>query len=148
MKKDENQHFNQCSHEIIYKIKKKIKFITDRPTLIFLAMLVETQHFFFLALFQSDIQNLPIIGIWITASSLNSLFNKFFFSFFFFFPLFFSLSSLFLSFSIFRFLDGAWRLMSDVLSSVGSALDLESKGCWFEPTVRHYFSSNIVLLLA
>ena len=29
-------------------------------------------------------------------------------------------------------------------SSVGSALDLESKGCWFEPTVRHYFSSNNV----
>ena len=25
-------------------------------------------------------------------------------------------------------------------SSVGSALDLESKGCWFEPTVSHYFS--------
>ena len=33
-------------------------------------------------------------------------------------------------------------------SSVGSALDLESKGCWFEPTVRHYFSSNNVRLLA
>ena len=45
MKKDENQLFNQCSHEITYKIKKnKIKFITDRPTLISLAMLVETQH--------------------------------------------------------------------------------------------------------
>ena len=28
----------------IKKLKKKIKFITDRPTLIFLAMLVETQH--------------------------------------------------------------------------------------------------------
>ena len=27
-------------------------------------------------------------------------------------------------------------------SSVGSALDLESKGCWFESTVRHYFSFN------
>ena len=23
-------------------------------------------------------------------------------------------------------------------SSVGSALGLKSKGCWFEPTVRHY----------
>ena len=36
-KKDENQHFDQCSHEITYKNKKKIKikFITDRPTLIF-----------------------------------------------------------------------------------------------------------------
>ena len=33
-------------------------------------------------------------------------------------------------------------------SSVVSALDLESKGCWFEPTVRHYFSSNNVRLLA
>ena len=33
-------------------------------------------------------------------------------------------------------------------SSVGSALDLESKGCWFEPTVRHYFSSKNVRLLA
>ena len=33
-------------------------------------------------------------------------------------------------------------------SSVGSALDLESKGCWFEPTVCHYFSSNNVRLLA
>ena len=32
MKKDENQHFNQCSHEITHKIKKKI--ITDQPTLI------------------------------------------------------------------------------------------------------------------
>ena len=28
------------------------------------------------------------------------------------------------------------------------ALGLESKGCWFEPTVRHYFSSNNVRLLA
>ena len=44
MKKDENQHSNQCSHEITYKIYKKKKFITDRPTLIFLAMLAETQH--------------------------------------------------------------------------------------------------------
>ena len=44
MKKDENQYFNQCSHEITHKIKKKKKIITDRPTLIFLAMLVETQH--------------------------------------------------------------------------------------------------------
>ena len=43
MKKDENQHFNQCSHEITHKIKKKKKII-DRPTLICLAMLVETQH--------------------------------------------------------------------------------------------------------
>ena len=33
-------------------------------------------------------------------------------------------------------------------SAVGSALDLEFKGCWFEPTVRHYFSSNNVRLLA
>ena len=33
-------------------------------------------------------------------------------------------------------------------SSVGSALDLESKGCWFEPTVCHYFSSNNDRLLA
>ena len=33
-------------------------------------------------------------------------------------------------------------------SLVGSALGLESKGCWFEPTVRHYFSSNNVRLLA
>ena len=44
MKKDENQYFIQCFHEITYKIKKKNKFITDRPTLIFWAMLVETQH--------------------------------------------------------------------------------------------------------
>ena len=29
-----------------------------------------------------------------------------------------------------------------------SALGLESKGRWFEPTVRHYFSSNNVRLLA
>ena len=29
-------------------------------------------------------------------------------------------------------------------SAVGNVLDLESKGCWFEPTVRHYFSSNNV----
>ena len=33
-------------------------------------------------------------------------------------------------------------------SSVGSALGLESKVCWFEPTVRHYFSSNNVRQLA
>ena len=33
-------------------------------------------------------------------------------------------------------------------SAVGSTLDLESKGCLFEPTVRHYFSSNNVRLLA
>ena len=33
-------------------------------------------------------------------------------------------------------------------SAVGSALDLETKGCWFEPTMRHYFSSNNVHLLA
>ena len=33
-------------------------------------------------------------------------------------------------------------------SAVGSALDFESKGCWFEPAVRHYFSSNNVSLLA
>ena len=33
-------------------------------------------------------------------------------------------------------------------SSVGSALDLESKVCLFEPTVRQYFSSNNVRLLA
>ena len=32
-------------------------------------------------------------------------------------------------------------------SSVGNALDLESIGRWFEPTVRHYFSSNNVRLL-
>ena len=32
-------------------------------------------------------------------------------------------------------------------SAVGSALDLESKGCWFEPTVGHYFSSKNVRLL-
>ena len=31
---------------------------------------------------------------------------------------------------------------------MGSALDLESKSCWFEPTVRHYFSSKNVRLLA
>ena len=29
MKKDENQHFNQCSHEITHKIKKKNYY---RPT--------------------------------------------------------------------------------------------------------------------
>ena len=33
-------------------------------------------------------------------------------------------------------------------SAVGSALDFESKDCWFEPTVRHYISSNNVRLLA
>ena len=33
-------------------------------------------------------------------------------------------------------------------NAVGSALDLDSKGCWFEPTVCHYFSSNNVRLLA
>ena len=33
-------------------------------------------------------------------------------------------------------------------SSVRGALDLESKGCWFEHTVRHYFSYNNVRLLA
>ena len=33
-------------------------------------------------------------------------------------------------------------------SSVGSALDLESKGRSFEPAVNHYFSSNNVRLLA
>ena len=33
-------------------------------------------------------------------------------------------------------------------SAVGSALDLESKGCSFKPTVRHYFSSNNDRLLA
>ena len=33
-------------------------------------------------------------------------------------------------------------------SAVESALDFESKGCWFEPTERHYFSSNNVRLLA
>ena len=43
IKKDENLHFNECSHEITHKIKIK-KFITDQPTLIILAMLVETQH--------------------------------------------------------------------------------------------------------
>ena len=41
MKKEENQHFNQCSHEITHKIKRK-KIITDRPTLVFLAMFAET----------------------------------------------------------------------------------------------------------
>ena len=29
MKKDENQHFNQCSNEITYKIKKKNLLPTD-----------------------------------------------------------------------------------------------------------------------
>ena len=43
MKKEKNQHLNQYFREITHKIKKKIKFITDRPTLIFLAMLAETQ---------------------------------------------------------------------------------------------------------
>ena len=33
-------------------------------------------------------------------------------------------------------------------SAVESALDFESKGCWIEPTVRHYFSSNNIRLLA
>ena len=33
-------------------------------------------------------------------------------------------------------------------SSLGSALGLESKGCWLESTVRHYFLSNNVRLLA
>ena len=33
-------------------------------------------------------------------------------------------------------------------SSVGSALGLKSKDCWFEPTVRHHFSSSNVRLLA
>ena len=33
-------------------------------------------------------------------------------------------------------------------SSVGSALDLESKGCWFESNVSHYFSSNNIRMLA
>ena len=33
-------------------------------------------------------------------------------------------------------------------SSVGSVLGLYNKGYWFEPTVHHYFSSNIVRLLA
>ena len=33
-------------------------------------------------------------------------------------------------------------------SAVGRALDVESKGCRFEPTVRHYYSSNNVRLLA
>ena len=42
MKKDENQHFNQYSHEITHKIKKKIYFRPTDPN--FLAMLVETQH--------------------------------------------------------------------------------------------------------
>ena len=32
-------------------------------------------------------------------------------------------------------------------SLVGSGLGLKSKGCWFEPTVRHYFSSNNARLL-
>ena len=32
--------------------------------------------------------------------------------------------------------------------SVGKAIGLYSKGCWFAPTVRHYFSSNNVRLLA
>ena len=31
--------------------------------------------------------------------------------------------------------------------SVGNAVGLESWGCWFEPTVHHYFSSNNVCLL-
>ena len=29
-----------------------------------------------------------------------------------------------------------------------NALGLKSKGCWFEPTMRHYFSSNIGRFLA
>ena len=33
-------------------------------------------------------------------------------------------------------------------SSVRSALGLDSKGCWFEPTVRHHFSSNNVRLFS
>ena len=33
-------------------------------------------------------------------------------------------------------------------SSVGSALGLKSKGCWFEPTVRNYFSSSKVRLFS
>ena len=33
-------------------------------------------------------------------------------------------------------------------SLVGNALGLLSKGCWFEPAVNHYFSSNNVCLLA
>ena len=32
-------------------------------------------------------------------------------------------------------------------SSIGSALGLESNDCWFEPSVRLYFSSNNVRLL-
>ena len=50
MKKDENQHFNQCSHEITYKIKKKNLLPTNRPqffgnvsgnsTLIFFGLMV------------------------------------------------------------------------------------------------------------
>ena len=33
-------------------------------------------------------------------------------------------------------------------SSVWSAFGSKSKGCWFEPTVRNYFSSNNVCLFA
>ena len=42
------------------------------------------------------------------------------------------------------------RSMSQLIfvHTVGSALGLKSKGCWFEPTVGHYFSSNNVRLLA
>ena len=32
--------------------------------------------------------------------------------------------------------------------AVESVLDFESKDCWFEPKVRHYFSSNNVRPLA
>ena len=41
--------------------------------------------------------------------------------------------------------------MSTEVAQWESALDLESKGplgCWFEPTVHHYFSSSNVRLLA
>ena len=76
MKKDENQHFNQCSHEIIYKIIKR-NFITDQPTLIFLALLVETQHEFSLAfadfynVSQFEMINFTIVNI--IELTLNSL---------------------------------------------------------------------------
>ena len=46
MERGKNEHFNQCFHEITYKIKKIIKKIYYPLTLIFLEMLllVETQN--------------------------------------------------------------------------------------------------------
>ena len=39
-------------------------------------------------------------------------------------------------------------LPADVAQYLGKAFGLSSRGCWFEPTVRHYFPSNNVRLLA